>query len=253
MAGGTVTYSGHIAEALGYHTAVLTSSQEGYDGLRALDGLEFINIPSAATSTFENVYTENGRVQTIHHVAEPINVSHLPEDWQHPQIVHLAPIADEVDTNFIHQFPNSLIGLTPQGWMRGWGTDGRVYPKRWEAAREVLPLADVVILSQEDLADAQMLWDYWERSKVLVLTGGPKGALVFQGDTAVRIPAPRVSEKDATGAGDIFATAYLIRYHQTNNAHEAARFANIIAAQSVTRRGINKTVKKIKKTVKKYE
>jgi sugar/nucleoside kinase (ribokinase family) len=253
MAGGTVTYSGHIAEALGYHTAVLTSSAPDYDGLSALDGLEFINIPSAATTTFENVYTENGRVQTLHEVAASITMSHLPEAWQAPKIVHLAPLTNEVDPSFVHQFKNSLIGMTPQGWLRGWDDNGRVYPKVWSAAQEILPLADVVILSMEDLINNEMLWQYWEWSKLLVLTGGPKGCIVMQGDTAVRIPSPPVTEIDATGAGDTFATAYLIRYHQTGDPLDAARFANHLAAQSVTCVGITAVIEKIKQTMEYYE
>ncbi len=253
MTGGTVTYSGHIAEALGYHTAVLTSSASNYDGLTALAGLEVINIPSATTTTFENVYTAVGRVQTLHEVAAKIEVAHLPDDWRSPQIVHLAPLADEVDVAFIHQFPESLIGITPQGWLRGWDADGRVRPKEWPAAQEVLPLADVVILSMEDLASIEMFWQYWEWSNLLVLTGGPKGCLVIKEDTAVHIPAPAVSEIDATGAGDIFATAYLLRYQQTGDALAAARFANMIAAQSVTCVGITAVIEKIKQIVGDHE
>jgi sugar/nucleoside kinase (ribokinase family) len=39
-------------------------------------------------------------------------------------------------------------------------------------------------------------------------------------------------------AGDIFAAASLVRYHQTRDPWEAARFANRLASTSVTRRGL---------------
>jgi len=253
MAGGTVTYSGQIAQALGYQTAVLTSCDPNFDGLSALSGLAVTNIPSDTTTTFENVYTDKGRVQTIHERATNIKVSHLPESWRDPNIVHLAPIADEVEPDFSRQFPDSLIGMTPQGWLRAWDDDGRVQPKEWPAARRELPLADVVILSMEDLTNIEMFWQYWEWSNLLVLTGGAKGCIVIEDETAVRVPSPTVTEKDATGAGDIFATAYLIRYHQTGDALAAAHFANTVAAYSVTCTGIPAITDKIKQVVKEHE
>jgi sugar/nucleoside kinase (ribokinase family) len=53
-----------------------------------------------------------------------------------------------------------------------------------------------------------------------------------------RIRAPHVEELDATGAGDIFAAAFFTRLYLTRDPWESARFANQIAAMSVTRRGL---------------
>jgi sugar/nucleoside kinase (ribokinase family) len=46
-------------------------------------------------------------------------------------------------------------------------------------------------------------------------------------------------EFEATGAGDIFAAAYLFRYQATLDPWEAARFATNLAAYSVTRSGLD--------------
>jgi sugar/nucleoside kinase (ribokinase family) len=50
-----------------------------------------------------------------------------------------------------------------------------------------------------------------------------------------------------TGAGDIFATAFLIRLHQTNSVSEAAVFANKIAAQSVLGNSLPEKIALIKR------
>ncbi|NJN55488.1 MAG: ribokinase, partial [Anaerolineae bacterium] len=126
--GGTVTYSGRVAAALGSHTAVLTSHTLDFTGIDVLDSLTVHSVPSATTTTFENVYTPHGRVQTIHATATTLTPAHLPTAWHEPAIVHLAPVVHEVDTRFIQHFPHSLICLTPQGWLREWGADGRVHP-----------------------------------------------------------------------------------------------------------------------------
>lgn len=253
MTGGTVTYSGRVAASLGYQTAVLTSCAPNFAGLTDLAGLEVVTIPAEATTTFENIYLAEERQQIIHAVANRLTVADLPAAWQHPKIVHLAPLTNEVDPAFITHFSDTLVGLTPQGWLRQWDADGRVTPTQWAAAREMLPAGDVVILSQEDLVSVDMLWDYWEWSKLLVLTNGAKGCLVIEGDKAVRVPSIPVQEVDATGAGDIFATAYLTRYHKTGDPLDAAHYANFVAAQSVTQAGIENVLERLQAVMNNYE
>jgi len=47
-----------------------------------------------------------------------------------------------------------------------------------------------------------------------------------------------VQEVDATGAGDVFAAAYMVRIHETGDALSAARFASAAAALSIRGEGI---------------
>lgn len=250
LIGGTVSYAGRIGHALGCQTAVLTSCQADYEGLQELTDLAVEVIPAVHTTTFENIYMENGRSQTIHAVAAPINVTHLPAKWANPSVVHLGPLVNEVDPAIIHQFPNSIIGLTPQGWMRRWTEDGTVFAREWPEAAHYLPLADVVILSEEDLLDEDMLPRYRQASKLLILTENARGCTVFAGDTVRRISAPAVLEIEPTGAGDTFAAAFLTRYWQNGrNPWQAAEFANIVAAHSVTQVGLDAKIQFIQKTI----
>ena len=246
MVGGTVSYSGRTAQALGCQTAVLTSCQPDYEGLAQLNALTVEVIPSAHTTTFENIYGANGRTQMLYTPADPIQVQHLPADWVNSAVVHLAPVANEVDPALIHQFNGSLIGLTPQGWLRRWSADGRVYARDWPEAEHYLPLADVVILSEEDMLDEAMLPRYRQAARLLILTENLRGCTVFAGDEVRQIPAPGVTHVEPTGAGDIFAAAFLTRYAQNGrNPWQAAEFANHIAAQSVTQVGLDAKIKHI--------
>ncbi len=253
VVGGTVAYSGRIGQALGLKTAVLTSCQPDYPGLQELTGLEVAVVPAEETTTFKNVYTPDGREQTIYATARRITAQDVPETWKEAKIVHLAPVANEVDPEIIRQFPNSLIGMTPQGWMRQWDENGRISPQEWPGAAEYFGLADVVIISQEDLLSTDMLFQYWEWANILVLTGGVKGCIVFYGDKAQYVPTIPVTEVDATGAGDTFATAYLFQYDKTADPVESARFANTMASYSVTRSGIDNVIKKLQKKLKTYK
>jgi sugar/nucleoside kinase (ribokinase family) len=244
--GGTAVFSGRVAKILGCQTAVLTSTAPDFDAGCELSGISVHQVEAEATTTFENVYTAHGRRQTLHASAAPLRASDIPSALRRPVIVHLAPIANEVDPQMVHAFSNSLIGLTPQGWLRRWDEQGRVYGTDWPAAPEVLPLAAAVILSQEDLLNQEMLDHYRQWSRLLILTQGSAGCTVFFGDEARRVPAPRVVEVEATGAGDIFAAAFFYRLHQTaGNPWEAARFANQLAALSVTQADFAQKIERI--------
>ncbi len=196
-------------------------------------------VVSEHTTTFENDYSSGARVQTIHAVAERLGVDDVPYPWRRAKIVHIGPIADEVNPQVMRLFSNSLLGVTPQGWLRTWAEDGRIRARLWGAAAEYLPLATAVFVSDEDLVEPTMLGEYRSYSNVLVLTQGPAGCVVYAGEEARSVPAPKVRVVDTTGAGDIFATAFLVRLEQTaGNVWEAARFANELAAQSVTAAGL---------------
>jgi sugar/nucleoside kinase (ribokinase family) len=100
------------------------------------------------------------------------------------------------------------------------------------------------------LLDDAMLDQYRQWSKLLVMTEGVRGCTVFLGDEIRQIPALPVNQVEPTGAGDIFAAAFLYRLYQTDgNPWEAARFANKIASQSVTQTGLEAKLEAIKRVI----
>ncbi|MBM3188481.1 MAG: ribokinase [Chloroflexi bacterium] len=229
--GGTATYSALTAARLGYRVGVLTAAAPDHPLFDAALGIRVCCCPSPTSTTFENIYSGHGRRQYLRAVAERLTVAQLPPEWQQAPIVHLGPVAQEVDASLAPVFPDGLLGVTPQGWMRRWDETGLVAPVSWKDADDILPLADVVVLSQEDLGgDQAALADLVRRARLLVLTVGSKGAIVHHRGQSRRLPAYLVEVADPTGAGDVFAAAYLIRYHETGDAIEAARFANCVAS-----------------------
>lgn len=237
--GGTVAYSGATAKVLGCHTAVLTSAAADHDWEAVLPGLQVQNVAAEATTTFENVYTPQGRRQRILAVADRLTADQVPLAWRNVPIVHLGPVANEIDPAVIDLFDNSLVGLTPQGWLRRWSEDGQVYADHWPAAEQVLPRAAAVVLSQEDLLNAAMLEHYCRLSRLLVLTAGRGGCTVYWRGQVRDFPAPGVTSVEETGAGDIFAAAFLVRLRQASeDPWDAAVFANHVASASITQVGL---------------
>jgi sugar/nucleoside kinase (ribokinase family) len=237
--GGAAAYTASLAHALGCRSAVLTSAAAADQWQYALPEVAVAQVVSEATTTFENVYEGGARQQTIHAVAGHLDTDSVPPAWQRTAIAHLAPIANEVSPDLIDLFSNSLIGLSPQGWMRRWDKDGRVYAVDWADADRLLPLAAATFISEEDLSVPSDVERYAALAPLLVQTIGPEGCAVYWHGERRMFPAPATTAVDPTGAGDCFAAAFLVRLLQTGgDPWESARFANVIAARSVAHRGI---------------
>jgi sugar/nucleoside kinase (ribokinase family) len=224
---------------LGLRVGIVTSSGAGAP-LGSLDGITVVNVPAEHSTTFENVKTSNGRKQTLHHQAALILLDYIPQIWRNAPIIHLAPIAREVDLSLAEKLSGSLMGITPQGWMRTWDENGQVSACAWENREQALRHAGAVVLSVEDVnRDLELVEEMAHQTRILCLTEGEAGAVLHWNGDRRRFRPPVVDEVDGTGAGDIFAAAFFVRLYHTRDPWEAARFATQLAARSVTRTGLN--------------
>jgi sugar/nucleoside kinase (ribokinase family) len=236
--GGTATYSALTAKALGLRVGIVTACESNLE-LSELAGISISAMDSEFTTTFENIQTPTGRLQYLHHQAPMLDASLIPETWRSAPIVHFGPVDQEVDTNLVRIFPNSFIGMTLQGYFRGWNTDKRVHFSEWPEASYVLEKVSAAVLSTEDVEkDEKRIDEMLASIRALAVTEGPAGARVYWNGELRRFSPPKEKVVDEVGAGDIFATAFFVRYHATHDAWEAARFATLLAANSVTRPGL---------------
>jgi sugar/nucleoside kinase (ribokinase family) len=236
--GGTASYAALTAKALGLRVGVVTAWGNEIP-LGPLQGIPVASFPTEHSTTFENIYTPEGRIQIIHHIAPRLDYHMIPEPWRSTEIVHLGPVAQEVEPSLARRFPAALVGLTPQGWLRQWDHHGRVSPSEWPEAPVTLQQAGACILSIEDVdGDESRIEEMAASCRVLVVTEGRGGARLYWHGDVRRFRPPPMNEVDATGAGDIFAAAFLSRLYITRDPWEAARFATQIAAYSVTRVGL---------------
>lgn len=235
--GGTVSYAGLTARALGLRVGIVTSWGEELP-LGNLKNIPIINFPTEHSTTFENIYANKGRVQIVHTIAPSLDYHMIPEPWRQAPIVHLGPVAQEVEPGLVRHFPNSLVGVTPQGWMRAWDKEGHVRASEWPEAAFILQNSGAAVLSIEDVQYNEVrIEEMASASRVLVITEGASGARVYWNGDVRRFHPRQVDEIDPTGAGDIFAAAFFTRLYLTRDPWESARFANHVAATSVTRCG----------------
>lgn len=239
--GGTATYAARTAQRLGYRVGVITSAGADLDLSESLGDVLIARFPAAETTTFENIYTNGQREQVVHATAETLVPAAVPEDWR-AAIVHIGPVARECDPALVDAFGEAFVGVTPQGWMRQWGGRGRVSRGPWREADQVLPRADAVVLSDEDIGSNRSLAaEYAFQTRVLALTQGAAGCIVYAGGEVRHFAPQTVVEVDSTGAGDVFAASFFCALQCGHDPWAAARFANCIAAQSVTRLGLSGT------------
>jgi fructokinase len=139
------------------------------------------------------------------------------------------------------------LNLRPALWPR----ESNPRPSVWPA----LHLADVVKLCAEEFAwlaeDGALLNRLWRgRTRLLVVTDGPRPLRWFQRDASGELPCPQVEAIDTTAAGDAFVGGLLCRLAALENVgafdallrdgaalHETLAFAAACGALTVTRQG----------------
>jgi 1D-myo-inositol 3-kinase len=239
--GGAAAYSSLAAKRLGLRAGVVSAVGRDFLHYEKLDGIPIALSGDPAdneTTTFQNIYEDGVRRQMIRGVSAPIRSEHIPTEWLGAEIVYLCPVANEVDKSIVHKFPNSLIGVSPQGWMRQWDDQGRVSARKWRDAPDVLPHVDVVVMSEEDIAPfPEIVSEYIELAKIVILTRGDRGSTLFHAGKTISFPAFSVPTVDPTGAGDVFALAFLREFHRTGDLYKASVFANCTASFVVEKQG----------------
>lgn len=237
--GGTAAYSALTARALGVRVGVVTAVGPE-TSLASLNDIPVVSLESPRSTTFENIYNEHGRIQYVRVQATRIDFERVPENWRRASIIHLGPIANEMDSTLPAGFSPALLGLTPQGWMRQWSADGRVSSAQWGNADSALARAGAVVISREDVnGDDELIEHMAHQTRVLAVTEAAAGAVLYWHGDRRRFRAPKVQEVDATGAGDVFAAAFFVRLFTTRDPWEATRFATLVASRSITRVGLD--------------
>ncbi|GHO86572.1 PfkB family carbohydrate kinase [Dictyobacter formicarum] len=252
--GGTVTFAAQTAYHLGLAAAIVTCADAEVAQLlpTVLPEIALQVCPSPQTTTFANRYHEGFRTQYLYGRGVDITEADIPLDWRNSAgIVLFGPLTQELRPDMVTHFPRrpgTLLAATPQGWLRRWDADGRVWPTPWQEAEKILPSLDVLILSHDDLlpfasgnrSEADRLLAHWSTFvPLLVATDGRHGATLFQQGQPQRFPAYSAHEVDPTGAGDVFAAAFLTHLYRHRDPAQAVDFANCVAAFSIERTGIS--------------
>lgn len=238
--GGTVTFAAVQAQRLGLRAGVVTRAGPELDLRNELPRIAIAGRPAGQTTCFENIYEEGQRRQRVPQQAPGITQEDVPDAWRGASIALLGPVCGELPIDLGRAFTKGLVGVSAQGWLRKLDRSRRVRRAAWEGP----PFwrgCRVLFVSDEDIGRRRDDVERWEEGvPILALTRYRKGARVHARGRWRSIAAFPAKEIDPTGAGDVFAAAFLVRYHETGETGEAARFASAAAACSVEGRGIER-------------
>lgn len=240
--GGTVAYAALTAAALGDRPGIVTNVGPGAE-LGPLRDVACAAAASPDSSVFRNVYGSAGRVQRLVSAAAPIAPSTIPPAWHGARVVHLGPVANEIDPSIVEHpviAGAGFVGVTPQGWMRRWDSEGVVSRRAWEGYAGLGDAVDAVVFSEEDVdLDERMIREIASVFPITVVTRGRRGARLFvRGEAPADVHVRGRDEVDPTGAGDVFSAVFFSLVSRGVAPPRAAAAAAELAASSVERPGL---------------
>jgi len=230
--GGSVAYATLTARKLGWEAAALTAAGPDFEPERDLPGVTVFLSRGDATTRFVNTYGGGGaRTQILSSRAADVPLSIVPEEWRRPDVLLLGGLAGEIQGSAALSFEAGVVGANAQGWVRAFGPGGEVTPMPWEKPEQNLAGVHALFLSEHDIpgamSRARELLTY---VPMIAVTAGWRGLALMTREGVEQVPGLPRQEVDPTGAGDVFATSFLIRYQETGNPSEAAVFAACAAS-----------------------
>jgi sugar/nucleoside kinase (ribokinase family) len=179
-----------------------------------------------------NEYEDGHRRQRVPSRADTVSTEDVPADWRAAPVVLVGPVCGEVPAELSASLAVPLMGVSAQGWLRKVDGARRVRRRAWTGA-PFWQGCQVLFVSDEDLGRRADQLEAWVDVPVVAVTRARRGAKVRDSGRWRRIEAFPAREVDPTGAGDVFAAAFLVRYHETRDVAEATRFASAASACSV--------------------
>ncbi len=196
--GGAVLFAARTAEAFGIRPLVLTKVNR-------------------EPLLFENSYVDGERRQRVENPPKsPIGVIDVHSGWPEPRTILLCPlIPGDLDVvSFLDRWPSVRTGLLAQGLQRRRLDDGAVRvvgapsPTLLAAARPNV----TIFLSREEVArwSPGALARLASRAERVVVTEGSEGARIIDAAGETHVAALAARPVDPTGAGDVFAAAFIL-------------------------------------------
>lgn len=204
------------------------------------EGIRVEVIPSRETVYFENIYgaDTNNRKQRVRAKADPFTLEKLG-DLEADYIVLGTLLADDFDLEAIRNLSErGTLVVDAQGYLRE-VRDEKVYACDWEDKLEALRYIDILKVNELEIEaltgepdqhrGCEMLASWGVREVLLTL--GSFGSVVYVDGQFYDIPAYEPERTiDATGCGDTYVMAYVLRRRLGDAPESAARFASAVAS-----------------------
>lgn len=245
--GGTVLYAALTAARAGLRAAILTRASLDTlpdDQRQALADIsaevEIVTQSSSATTTFTNRDVAGRRSQELHAWAGEIDLNGLPPHWRTARVIHLAPVAQEIDPRATGRLSPQLMGCTPQGWMREWDRRrfGAVRTAPLRLPPDLVARIDSAVISSEESVAAREVIEEIGRRSLAAITRSQQGAVLIDRGRRTEVRAYTSRTLDTVGAGDVFAAGLFAARAEGESVAASARYAAAAAALKVQGHGV---------------
>ena len=235
--GGTASYASITAKKLGCDTHVLSRGNHELDEwIKSLtsQGIKIELEGSENISHFVNDYSGDVRKQFWISDAGKIDFKDLGK----MDIIHIGPILNEITLDCVKKARKNakLLSLDVQGFLRS-SDKKRVIMKFWDERAEFLKYVDLVKVNRFESGFVSKKTSYEEiceellelGPKVIELTLREMGSIIMEKET-YKIPPYQTTLIDRTGSGDVFSSAFAIRYFETKDILDSGLFASAAAS-----------------------
>lgn len=244
--GGSVVYASLIVKNLGYNAGIIGTSNEKIKDKISKLGIDTTYLyTTKKTTEFKNIYSGKERVQYAIK-GEKILPEDIPEETLNSEGILLAPVLDEVDTDFTFPQRKTIFMVDISGFLRKVSNKGKIVLERNMKIVDLIRNSDIfkcnirearIISDQYNVEDVCRVFSV-NYDGVGIITAGREGSYVFHDNKIFNIPPYKTIEVDPTGSGDIYGTAFLVRYLERKNVLDAGIFASAAASYVVEGYGI---------------
>ena len=262
LAGGSY-FAALQAARLGHEVTLITRVSSGFpkQWLKKIEseGIKIIKQPSWETTDYDVTYhKDESKTAIVNSNAGPImSVPKLEAD-----IVIITSYIGHIGLNVLKTLKTeeNLLVLDAQGFTKYKKQDGELTYVPWLEKEEYLKYVDILKMNASELyyltgkttinSAAELLK---LGPKIVTLTLGAKGAYVFYDKKYMKVPVyENVKFVDKVGVGDVYTTAFAIKYKETEDVTEAAYFAAAATSYCVEKVG-GEGIANLKKINKRFK
>lgn len=214
----------------------------------SLTEYEMINPPNMqSTLVYENKVRNGKRTQRVRGsvtIPEVTINEECAAKLSAAEMFVYAPLLPTYNASYIQKLINTLPKtalkiILPQGYFRSVERDGFISKRNFTEAEQLLPLFDMMILSNEDTDVNSSIISEWlsfNRKIKVIITRNADGAAVYGADSEILIPTIPLAVDEILnpiGTGDVFGAACAYRYAFTLDIKTSVEFAHRAATQSL--------------------
>lgn len=260
--GGASFYAGITAARLGADTTVVTklsgTFEKKYLNKLKKENIKLIKQPAWHNTEYEVSYDkEDDKKVIVTKDAGPIvNIPDL-----NPDVAVISSNISKIDKRVLQKLktPDNILILDAQSFINYINPEKEMTKVPWLDKEDYLKYVDILKLNAKELyyltgkTTLNSAMDLLKLGpKIVTLTLATQGSYIFYDKKYMKVPIYETKVQHKGGVGDVYSTAFAIKYKETEDITDAAYFAAAAASFAVEKQGA-KGIAKRKKVDKRYK